>query len=43
MVSAFAANVGIVLGQMATTEKSNEIVCHERTLGSLAVAVFHRR
>ncbi len=31
MVSAFAANVGIVLGQMATTEKSNEIVCHERT------------
>ena len=31
MVSAFAAEVGIVLGQTATTEKSNEIVCHERT------------
>ena len=31
MVSAFAADIGLVLGQTATAEKSNEIVCHERT------------
>ena len=31
MVSAFAAEVGLVLGQVATDQKSNEIVCHERT------------
>ena len=31
LVSAFAADVGLVLGQTATAEKSNEIVCHERT------------
>ena len=30
MVSAFATDVGLVLGQEKVTGKSNEIVCHER-------------
>ncbi len=31
MVSAFATDLGLVLGQEKVTGKSNEIVCHERT------------
>ena len=30
MVSAFATELGLVLGQEAVADKSNEIVCHER-------------
>ncbi len=43
MVSAFATQCGLVLGQQEAEGKTNGIVCDERTAGRLAAAVFHQR
>jgi len=39
MVSAFATELGVVLGQEKVAAKSNEIVCHERTRRQFGVYV----
>ena len=40
LVSAFAADVGLVLGQTATAEKSNEITAIPELLATLALEGF---